>query len=168
MVVMPSVESFYEILSQLTVLLYLIAYLLMFGAAIYLRYNMKDAKRPFRIGKKGNGLMWLVGGVGFIGSLAAFIFSFFPTNSVNMGSNTVWFAVLIGGVVLFTVLPFIILKFKKSSWLEPGNEFVPFHWEKSPEAQAALAQAEKEFEAEQAADAAADAAAAAAKAAKKQ
>ena len=168
MVVMPSVESFYEILSQLTVLLYLIAYLLMFGAAIYLRYNMKDAKRPFRIGKKGNWLMWLVGGVGFIGSLAAFIFSFFPTNSVNMGSNTVWFAVLIGGVVLFTVLPFIILKFKKSSWLEPGNEFVPFHWEKSPEAQAALAQAEKEFEAEQAADAAADAAAAAAKAAKKQ
>ncbi len=43
-VVMPSVESFYQILSQLTVLLYLIAYLLMFGAAIYLRYSMKDRK----------------------------------------------------------------------------------------------------------------------------
>lgn len=152
MVLMPSVESFYQILSQLTVLLYLIAYLLMFAAAIYLRYNMKDAKRPFRIGKKGNWLMWLVGGVGFIGSLAAFIFSFFPTDSINMGSTTVWFSVLGGGVALFVLLPFIILKFKKASWLEPGNEFVPFHWETSPEAKAALAAAAKEFEEEEGAD----------------
>ena len=49
---MPSVESFYQILSQLTVLLYLIAYLLMFAAAIYLRFSMKKTPRPFRIGKK--------------------------------------------------------------------------------------------------------------------
>lgn len=151
MVVMPSVESFYEILSQLTVVLYLIAYMLMFAAAIYLRYNMKDAKRPFRIGKKGNFLMWVVGGVGFIGALAAFIFSFFPTSSVNMGSKVTWFGVLIGGVILFTVLPFIILAFKKDSWMQPGNKFVPFHWETSPEAKAALAEAAKEYEAEQAA-----------------
>ena len=34
-VVMPSVQSFYQILSQLTVLLYLIMYLLMFSGAIY-------------------------------------------------------------------------------------------------------------------------------------
>lgn len=163
MVVMPSVESFYQILSQLTVLLYLIAYLLMFAAAIYLRYNMKDAKRPYRIGKKGNFMMWLIGGVGFLGSLLAFVFSFFPTNSVNMGSTTTWFAVLIGGVVLFTVLPFIILKFKKASWEQPGSGFVPFHWETSPEAQAALKAAAEEFEQEQAADAAADAAASKAK-----
>lgn len=50
-VVMPSVQSFYQILSQLTVLLYLIMYLLMFASVIYLRYSMKDAERPFRIGK---------------------------------------------------------------------------------------------------------------------
>lgn len=152
MVVMPSVESFYQILSQLTVLLYLIAYMLMFAAAIYLRYDMKNARRPYRIGKKGNFMMWLIGGVGFCGALLAFVLSFFPTSSINMGSNTVWFSVLIGGVVLFVVLPFIILHFKKDSWLQPGNEFVPFHWETSPEAQAALAAAAKEFEEEQAAD----------------
>ncbi|MBQ3555305.1 MAG: amino acid permease, partial [Bacteroidales bacterium] len=58
-VVMPSVQSFYQILSQLTVLLYIIMYLLMFAAAIALRYKMKSAKRPFRIGK-GNLLMWIV------------------------------------------------------------------------------------------------------------
>jgi hypothetical protein len=46
------------------VILYLVMYLLMFSGAIYLRYNMKKANRPFRIGKKGNGLMWFVGGLG--------------------------------------------------------------------------------------------------------
>ena len=70
-VVMPSVQSFYQILSQLTVLLYLIMYMLMFSAAIVLRYKMKGTARPFRLGKKGNGLMWTIGTVGFCGALLA-------------------------------------------------------------------------------------------------
>ena len=49
-VVMPSVQSFYQILSQLTVILYLVMYLLMFSGAIYLRYNKKKTDRPFRFG----------------------------------------------------------------------------------------------------------------------
>ncbi|MDE5595559.1 MAG: amino acid permease [Muribaculaceae bacterium] len=148
-VVMPSVESFYQILSQLTVLLYLIVYLLMFAAAIYLRYSMKNAKRPFRIGSKGNWLMWVVGSVGFIGSLLAFILSFFPPSQISMGSNTVWFTVLIAGVVIFVVAPFIILHFRKPSWVAQGSDFVPFHWEKDPEAQAKIKAAEAAYEAEQ-------------------
>lgn len=128
-VVMPSVQSFYQILSQLTVLLYLVAYLLMFAAAIYLRYNMPTAPRAFRIGRKGNWLMWLVGGVGFLGSLLAFILSFFPPGQITTGSNTTWFVVLIGGVVIFVVAPFIIQAFRKPSWTDPNSEFEPFHWE---------------------------------------
>ena len=145
-VVMPSVESFYQILSQLTVLLYLIAYLLMFGAAIYLRYSMKDAERPFRIGKKGNGLMWLVGGVGFLGSLLAFVLSFIPPDQIPMGSPAVWYAVLFGGVALFVILPFVILHFRKPSWVDPKSDFVPFHWQKDAESQARLAAAREAFE----------------------
>ncbi len=145
-VVMPSVESFYQILSQLTVLLYLIAYLLMFAAAIYLRYGMKNTKRPFRIGRKGNGLMWIVGGVGFLGSLLAFVLSFFPPDQIPMGSTTVWYAVLFGGVFIFVVAPFIILHFRKPSWIDPKSDFVPFHWQTDPESQAKLAAAAKAFE----------------------
>ena len=149
-VVMPSVQSFYQILSQLTVLLYLIAYLLMFAAAIYLRYSMKEAKRPFRIGSKGNWLMWVVGGVGFLGSLLAFVLSFLPPDQISMGSTTVWYAVLFGGVILFTVLPFIILAFRKPSWVNPKSDFVPFHWQKDPESQALLKAAQQEYEAKEA------------------
>lgn len=145
-VVMPSVQSFYQILSQLTVLLYLIAYLMMFAAAIYLRYSMKTADRPFRIGKHGNALMWTVAGVGFAGSLLAFVLSFFPPSQIAMGSTTVWYSVLFGGVGLFVILPFIILAFRKPSWVNPKSDFVPFHWEKDPKSQALLEAARKEYE----------------------
>ena len=151
MVLMPSVQSFYQILSQLTCILYLIAYLLMFAAAIRLRYNMKDAPRPYRIGKKGNGRMWLIGGIGFLGSLAAFIFSFFPPGQIDMGSDAVWFTVLIAGMVIFVVLPFIILKFKKPSWNSTGTDFVPFHWDNTPGAALLRQKAAEEFAAENAA-----------------
>ena len=149
MVLMPSVESFYQILSQLTCILYLIVYLLMFASVIRLRYTMKNAARPFRIGKKGNWFLWIVAGIGFLSSAVAFIFSFFPPGQIAMGSHAVWFSVLIIGTIVFTVLPFIILHFKKASWLTPGNAFVPFHWNKSPQAQAALAAAAAEFIAEE-------------------
>lgn len=128
-VVMPSVQSFYQILSQLTVLLYLIMYMLMFSAAIILRYKMPKAARPFAIGKKNNGLIWFVGGLGFCGSLLAFILSFIPPSQINTGNNTVWFAVLIIGCLLFVAIPFIIYAMRRPSWKDPNTTFQPFHWE---------------------------------------
>ena len=132
-VVMPSVQSFYQILSQLTVVLYLIMYMLMFSGAIVLRYKMKKLNRPFRIGKNGNGLMWLIGGLGFCGSLLAFILSFIPPSQISTGSNTVWFSVLIIGAIIVVVAPFIIYAAKKPSWKDPDTDFEPFHWEVQPQ-----------------------------------
>ena len=126
-VVMPSVQSFYQILSQLTVLLYLIMYLLMFSSAIVLRYKMKNVVRPFRIGK-GNGLLWLVAGIGFCGALLAFILSFVPPGQIATGSHTVWFSVLVIGCIVVVVAPFIIYASRKPSWKDPeaAEEFAPF------------------------------------------
>lgn len=128
-VVMPSVQSFYQILSQLTVLLYLIMYMLMFAAAIRLRYNMKGVERPYRIGKKGDALMWIVSGVGFLGSLLAFVLSFIPPNQIATGSNTVWYSVLVIGTVVMVVVPFVIYANRKESWVSKDMAFEPFHWE---------------------------------------
>ena len=128
-VVMPSVQSFYQILSQLTVLLYLIMYLLMFAAAIYLRYNMKKAERPFRIGSKGNGLMWLIAGVGFLGSLLAFVLSFIPPGQIAVGSNAMWYSVLVIGCIVVVAAPLIIYAMRKPSWKDESTAFEPFHWE---------------------------------------
>ena len=127
-VVMPSVQSFYQILSQLTILLYLIMYMLMFAAAIVLRYKMKDAERPFRLGK-GNALMWILAATGFGGSLLAFVLSFIPPGQIATGSSTVWYSVLIIGCIVMVVVPLIIYSMRKPSWRDPASEFAPFHWE---------------------------------------
>lgn len=128
-VVMPSVQSFYQILSQLTILLYLIMYLLMFSAAIYLRYSMKGYKRPFRIGKSGNTLMWIVAGMGFLGSLLAFVLSFIPPAQISVGSSTTWYLVLVIGCILVVGAPFIIYAMRKPHWVDPEAKLEPFHWE---------------------------------------
>ena len=137
-VVMPSVQSFYQILSQLTVLLYLIMYMLMFASAILLRYKMPKVERPFRIGK-GNLLMWLIAGVGFCGALFAFVLSFIPPSQISTGSNTVWFSVLIIGCIVVVVAPMIIYAMRKPTWKDPqaAKDFQPFHWD--VQAQAASA-----------------------------
>ena len=92
----------------------------MFSGAIALRYKMKKAGRPFRIGKGGNG---------FCGSLLAFVLSFIPPSQISTGNNTVWFAVLFIGVIVVVAAPFIIYASKKASWVDPNTEFEPFHWE---------------------------------------
>ncbi len=126
-VVMPSVQSFYQILSQMTVLLYLIMYMLMFASAIVLRYRRAQKERPFRLG--GNGVMWLIAGVGFLGSLLAFVLSFIPPAQIATGSTTVWYSVLFGGAFVVIILPFIIYGMRKPQWRNKSAVFAPFEWE---------------------------------------
>ncbi len=129
-VVMPSVQSFYQILSQMTVLLYLIMYMLMFAAAITLRYKLPKRERPFRLGAKGNGLIWILAGLGFCGSLLAFVLSFIPPSQIAVGSKTVWFVVLIVGAIIFVGIPFIIYAMRRPTWRSADSDFEKFEWEK--------------------------------------
>ncbi|MFI3294706.1 MAG: amino acid permease [Rikenellaceae bacterium] len=129
-VVMPSVQTFYQILSQLTVLLYLIMYMLMFASAIVLRYKLPKSERPFAIGKRGNMLMWVVAGLGFLGSLLAFILSFImPSIFEGEISGSLWFGVLIVGALIVLTTPLIIYARRKPSWRDPSANIEPFHWE---------------------------------------
>ena len=124
-VVMPSVQSFYQILSQLTVLLYLIMYMLMFSSAIILRYKRPQLERPFRLGR-GNALMWILAGLGFAGSLLAFVLSFIPPSQIAVGSKSVWFSVLIVGSLVVVIIPFIIYALRKPSWKAADADIEPF------------------------------------------
>ena len=103
----------------------------MFSAAIILRYKLPKTERPFRIGKSGNWLMWFIGGLGFSGSLLAFVLSFVPPSQIETGNSFVWFGVLILGALLVVVIPFIIYANRKESWKnsDDDDEFAPFNWE---------------------------------------
>ena len=130
-VILPTVQTAYQIISQLTIILYLIMYMLMFAAAIYLRYREPETPRTFRIpGGKTLG-MWLVGGLGLLGSVLAFVFSFIPPGQIPVGSPVLYVGILVAGCVVFTAIPFIIYAMRRPSWANPAAkaEFEPFSWE---------------------------------------
>lgn len=133
-VIMPSVQSAYQIISQLTIILYLIMYMLMFASGIYLRYSEPNTPRTFRIpGGKTFG-MWIVGGLGFLASLAAFLVSFIPPNQITVGSNAMYIILLVVGAFIFAGIPFVIHAMAKPSWkrpVDPEDAFEPFGWEKT-------------------------------------
>ncbi|SJZ51105.1 putative glutamine/gamma-aminobutyrate antiporter GadC [Mycoplasmopsis verecunda] len=128
-VVLPSVEAAYQILSQLTSILYLIMYVLMFSAAIYLRYSQPNRPRPYRIPGPKNIGMWIFAGLGLIGSGLALIVSFAPPSQIQIGSTAAYIAILVVVTIVFCVLPFIILALRKPHWVDPNSDFAPFTWE---------------------------------------
>jgi putative glutamate/gamma-aminobutyrate antiporter len=112
---MPSVSSAFWILTVIVAQLYLVMYLMMFSAAIKLRYTRGSVERPFKIpgGKLG---IWIVSALGMLSSLFAFIIGFFPPSQVEQGHYPLYFAVLAVGIFLGCLGPYLILLFKKPHW----------------------------------------------------
>lgn len=128
-IVLPSVEATYQILAQLTIILYLIMYMLMFAAAIRLRYTQPGTPRPYRVpgGRIG---MWLFAGLGFLASLAAFATSFIPPNQIGVGSPAAFIGLLILGALIFVAIPFAIYALRRPSWVMEHEDFEPFSWDR--------------------------------------
>ncbi len=114
-VLMPSINSAYWILTVLVAQVYLIMYILMFAAAIKLRYSHPKTERTYRI-PGGNFGMWLISGIGIFSSFSSFIIGFFPPAQIPTGNTLFYVTFLILGMVLICLTPSLILKFKKSNW----------------------------------------------------
>ncbi len=117
-VILPGgVNSSFWILFALTTLVYIVTYLLMYGAVIKLRYTQPDVKRPFKIpgGKLG---VWLVGGWGFIAMVFLFIVALFPPSQITGSGLTTleYVAILLIGTIIITLIPIIIHAKRKPSW----------------------------------------------------
>lgn len=117
LIVLPSVQSAFQILGQLAGILYLSMYLMLFAAAISLRYLQPDVVRPYQVpfGKIG---IWLVGGLGFCASLLAWGLSFIPPTQIAIGSGMTYSVILIGLTILFVVIPLGIYQHQNSVLLK--------------------------------------------------
>ena len=134
-VIMPSVQAAFQILSQLTVILYLVMYMLMFASGIRLRQTQPARPRPYRVPA-----MYLWAALGFLGSLLAFALSFVPPEQISVGSPESYVMYLVVLVVIFVAIPLVIFAMRKPEWRDPDSDFEPFTWEKEkaqsqPEAQ---------------------------------
>ncbi len=112
---MPTVNSAYWILAVMVAQVYLVMYLIMFAAAIKLRYKKPDVFRAYKIpgGKPG---MWFVAGLGMLSSFLTLIIGFFPPAQFPTGNTTFYVGFLLLGMTLFCSAPALILRFKKPSW----------------------------------------------------
>jgi putative glutamate/gamma-aminobutyrate antiporter len=128
--VLPSVESAYQILSQMATIIYLLMYVIMYVAAIKLRYSQPQKVRPFKI-PGGNAGMWIVGVIGLAGALLALALSFIPPPQIKTGSPVVYIGSLLIGCAVFVVIPFIIYALHKPSWKSPDSNFEPFETAKA-------------------------------------
>lgn len=115
---MPSVSSAFWILSAIVAQLYLVMYILLFAAAIKLRYKKPLVERSYRIpgGKAG---IWIFSGMGILSSAFALIIGFFPPAQINTGSIGFYVTFLFLGVVIACFAPSVILLFQKPDWKKP-------------------------------------------------
>ncbi|MGY4398837.1 putative glutamate/gamma-aminobutyrate antiporter [Sphingomonas sp. UYAg733] len=123
--VLPSVESAYQLLSQMATIIYLVMYVLLYVAAIRLRYSQPHRVRPFRI-PGGIVGMWFVGLVGLAGAVVALGFSFIPPAQISTGNPVLYIGTLMAGSALFLAIPFLIYAFHKPEWKAADSDFEPF------------------------------------------
>ena len=113
--IMPDLNSSFWILTALTSQLYLIGYLFLFAAAIYLRYKRPEVERKFTVSKSNAG-MWFVSGVGILSSFFTLMIGFFPPSQISMGSKAFFVTFLIAGIGIFSAIPF---------WLSRDHTWAP-------------------------------------------
>jgi len=104
----PNVGTAFFILTALTVILYLIMYLLLYSAAIHLRYKYPKKARPYKI-PGGNIGMWIVSGVGIIAALFGIILGFIPPTQLKVDNPAAYVWFLAAGTLFFVALPIIFI-----------------------------------------------------------
>lgn len=104
-----SINAAYWMLSDLSAQLALLVYVFMFAAAIKLRYTEPNRPRSYQI-PGGNVVMWLVAGGGIVCCLFAMAIGFVPPTQIPIQNVFFFESFLVGGLVVFVVLPWIFAK----------------------------------------------------------
>lgn len=108
-ILLDSINAAYWLLSDLSAQMALLVYVIMFAAAIKLRYSKPDHPRGYTI-PGGNLVMWIVSGTGIICCLAAMFVGFVPPSQIPIGNIFFFEAFLIGGLILFVLIPWLFAK----------------------------------------------------------
>ncbi len=104
---MPSVSSSFWVLTDVTSILSLLVYIVMFAAALRLRYKYPEVKRAFVVpgGKPG---LWIACLAGIISCMTTIVIGFFPPEQIPVGNLVVYELIIISGIVLGCLLPVLI------------------------------------------------------------
>jgi amino acid transporter len=112
------VNSAFWMLLALTTTVYIVMYILMYLAAIKLRYSQLNVKRAFKVpgGKLG---MWATSGWGIVSMIIIFVLALLPPAQASVESiNIVAFeALMVVGTIGVVLVPQVIYWKRKPSWI---------------------------------------------------
>jgi amino acid transporter len=112
------VNSAFWMLLALTTTVYIVMYILMYLAAIKLRYSQLNVKRAFKVpgGKLG---MWATSGWGIVSMIIIFVLALLPPAQASVESiNLVAFeALMVVGTIGVVLVPQVIYWKRKPSWI---------------------------------------------------
>lgn len=108
-ILLDSINAAYWMLSDLSAQMALLVYIIMFAAAIKLRYSKPDHPRGYTI-PGGNKVMWLVSGTGILCCIAAMVVGFIPPSQIPVGNVFIFEGFLIVGLILFVLIPWLFAK----------------------------------------------------------
>ena len=106
-----SINASYWLLSDLCAQMALMVYVLMFAAAIKLRFKHPHLPRPYRI-PGSNAVMILVAGTGLVCCMFAIILGFIPPSQIPIQNTWLFETFLIVGLLIFTLLPWLWIRRK--------------------------------------------------------
>lgn len=115
-VVIPDISAAFLIITITTTILYCVVYLLIAISAIKLRYKMPEVERPFRLGSKGNGLMWFISGLSILSVIVTILVSLIPPSSISQSGHVGYIIYQVGATVVMIGIALLIFKFKKPEW----------------------------------------------------
>lgn len=111
-----SISTAFALVSAIAALLYLIMYVLMYAAAIRLRFLYPDIERPYAVPGGITGML-LIAGIGILAVVFAFIVGVAPPAQLHVTNNLSYILVVSFAVMILGVAPLGIYAFRKPSWL---------------------------------------------------
>jgi len=110
----PSVDTAFLLLTSAAVILYAAMYLMLFAAAIRLRYSEPDTPRPYRVPGGRTWGLWLVAGTGFVTTLACLFIGLLPPGDGVTGS--VYAPAMLVTLALMLAFPLLLYRWRRPSW----------------------------------------------------
>lgn len=110
-VVVPNVSGAFWMLSAIAAQIYLTVYVFMFLAALQLRKTQPHVKRGFVCPAIQ---FWAI--LGLVSSILALLLGFVPPTQYSALSPILYVGILLGGLILFAIPPFIFYANRKHEW----------------------------------------------------
>jgi len=109
-ILMPSVSGAFWALTDVSAVLAFVVYVVMFPAAIILRYRFPNQPRAFRV-PGGNVGIWVISLLGLITCFFAIAIGFIPPPSaqIPVGNIVIYELILVSGVVLGCIAPLLFI-----------------------------------------------------------